>query len=246
MGSSDGISDQLAPYLRLDPGDQDRARAELEHRIDVYLRRHRSNVRFTDNVRTMLSVKCAGDEVIFRLHHLFVDAPAWVVRAMATYAESHDRDASELLYRYVEQQEHRIRERSSAGKIKLSTAGLHHNLQEIYDELNLRYFGGKVDARVTWGARRKRARPRASIKLGSYTVEERLIRLHPVLDAEDVPRYFVAWIVFHEMLHQVHEMPIVDGRRVYHTRQFRRAEQSFDRYADAVLWERTNLRRLLG
>jgi hypothetical protein len=76
-------------------------------------------------------------------------------------------------------------------------------------------------------------------------VEEALIRIHPVLDAADVPRFFVEWIVYHEMLHEIHDMPVVDGRRVYHTREFREAESRFEHYADAVLWERSNVHRLL-
>ncbi|HEY0137776.1 MAG TPA: hypothetical protein VGB85_27010, partial [Nannocystis sp.] len=86
---------------------------------------------------------------------------------------------------------------------------------------------------------------RESIKLGSYSVEEELIRIHPVMDAADVPHFFIAWIIYHEMLHEVHDMPIVDGRRVYHTPEFRRAEARFEHYAEAVLWERTQVHKLL-
>src|SRR3712207_8543596 len=44
---------------------------------------------------------------------------------------------------------------------------------------------------------------RNTIKLGSYSAIERLIRIHPTLDAEWVPRYFVSYIVYHELLHHV-------------------------------------------
>ena len=70
--------------------------------------------------------------------------------------------------------------------------------------------------------------------------------MHPVLDADDVPRHYLAWVVYHEMLHEIHDMPIVEGRRVYHTRAFRQAEAKFEQYPEAVLWERTNLHKLLN
>ena len=105
--------------------------------------------------------------------------------------------------------------------------------------------GGAIEARITWGPRAKRKPGRTSIKLGSYTVEDELIRVHPVLDAADVPRYYLAWVVYHEMQHEIHDMPVVDGRRVYHTRAFRQAEAKFEEYAEAVLWERKNLQKLL-
>ena len=66
-----------------------------------------------------------------------------------------------------------------------------------------------------------------------------------MLDASDVPQFFLEWIVYHEMLHEIHDMPVVDGRRIYHTPEFRRAEAQFEHYAESVLWERTYLHKLL-
>lgn len=231
-----------APYLARSRDEVDRQQLELARRIDAYVERGRARVVLTDNVHTMLSVKRRGDELTFRVHHLFADAPPRIVRAMADYAERHDADASELLHGYVESHERKIRAAQPRG---IDPKGHHHDLDEIFDELNAQYFAGRIDATITWGARTKRKPSRNSIKLGSYTVEDRLIRIHPVLDKAKVPRYFVAWIVYHEMLHQVHEMPIVDGRRIHHTRAFRRDEAKFEHYTAAVLWERVQLGRLL-
>ena len=66
-------------------------------------------------------------------------------------------------------------------------------------------------AAITWGARTGRPKRRNSIKMGSYSVEDRLIRIHRSLDRVFVPRFFVAWIVFHEMLHQVHDIRVKHG-----------------------------------
>jgi hypothetical protein len=224
---------------------QERARAELQDRIAAYLQRARARVVLTDNVHTMLSIKRGQGVLTFRLHHLFVGAPAPVVRAMARYAETHERESALLLRDYVDTKEALIRRREDPRPLTLDVEGRWHNLQELLDELNELYFDGAIKARITWGQRGKRRRARDSIKLGSYTVEDGLIRIHPVLDAKDVPRFFVAWIIYHEMLHEVHDMPVVDGRRVYHTPEFRRAEARFERYAEAVTWERTNLDKLL-
>ena len=75
--------------------------------------------------------------------------------------------------------------------------------------------------------------------------ECRLIRIHPVLDAEDVPRFFVASVVHHEMLHEVHGPALVDGRREDHPPAFMRDERKFEHYNDAMLWERLNAHLLL-
>ncbi|MEA2700095.1 MAG: hypothetical protein QOI66_4366, partial [Myxococcales bacterium] len=72
-----------------------------------------------------------------------------------------------------------------------------------------------------------------------------IIRIHPVLDQESVPDYFVAWIVFHEMLHGKHEVLRKDGRRRFHTKEFLAEERTFADYDRACAWEKANLDRLL-
>jgi hypothetical protein len=81
--------------------------------------------------------------------------------------------------------------------------------------------------------------------MGSYSVEDRLIRIHRSLDRAFVPRFFVAWIVFHEMLHQVHDIRVKNGRREFHSKEFLADEQQFEHYDQAKGWERRHLDALL-
>jgi hypothetical protein len=224
---------------------QERARTDLGERISAYLTKGSARVVVTDNLHTMVSIKRGHGVLTFRIHHMFLGAPPAVVRALGRYAQRQDRAAANMLRSFVDANEESIRRQTQPRPVPCDVQGRYHHLQEIFDDLNERYFDGAISARITWGPRTKRRGRRRSIKLGSYTCEDALIRIHPVLDAKDVPTFFVAWIVFHEMLHEIHDMPVVDGRRVYHTRQFRQAEASFEHYAEAVLWERTNLHKLL-
>lgn len=232
-------------FPELPPEQQEALRAELQDRLGAYLSHGRARVIITDNTRTMMSVKRGHGVYTFRLHHMFVDAPPMVLRAAVAYAQHQDGEAAELLRAFIEANEDAIRARHEPRAVAVDIEGRHHNLQAIFDELNTEYFGGAIKARITWGNRTRRKQSRASIKLGSYTVEDQLIRVHPVLDAADVPRLYLAWVIYHVMLHEIHDMPVVDGRRVYHTRAFRLAEAKFEQYAEAVLWERQNLAKLL-
>jgi hypothetical protein len=232
-------------FPELPPEQQEALRAELQDRLGAYLSHGRARVIITDNTRTMMSVKRGHAVFTFRLHHMFVDAPPMVLRSAVAYAQHQDVEAAELLRAFIDANEDAIRARHEPRTVAVDIEGRHHNLQTIFDELNAEYFGGAIKARITWGNRTRRKQSRASIKLGSYTVEDQLIRVHPVLDATDVPRFYLAWVIYHEMLHEIHDMPVVDGRRVYHTRAFRLAEAKFEQYAEAVLWERQNLTKLL-
>ena len=58
--------------------------------------------------------------------------------------------------------------------------------------------------------------------------------------------YFVAWIVFHEMLHHVHRARRgPDGRRCVHTPEFLEHERRFYAFERAQRWENENLDLLL-
>ena len=129
----------------------------------------------------------------------------------------------------------------------LRTQGQEHDLLQIFRRVNGRYFGNTHDALITWG----RASPRRSegerrtIKLGSYSAVERLIRIHPVLDRAWVPRYFVEYIVFHEMLHHVIPTSRVNGRAVLHPPEFREREREYPVFERCMAWEREHIGRLL-
>jgi hypothetical protein len=228
-------------------GAVDVARRRLERRIRAHMPGGALEVSFTDNRYTMISVRREPSRRRYRLrvHHMFADAGAGVTRALARYVCDNDAGASRLLGRFIDEHQHRVRPRRAKAKLPVVTDGACFDLREIFDDLNRRYFGGAIDARITWGARGGRRSRRTSIKMGSYSVEDRLIRIHRTLDRPFVPRYFVEWIVYHEMLHQVHAAPVVDGRRRFHTPAFCADEARFERYPEARAWERANIERIL-
>jgi hypothetical protein len=232
----------------LDPDEL--ARRRLERRIGAYLPGRRLALAVTDNRYTMISVKREKGLFRLRLHHMFLEAEPEVVRALGRYVGDNDRDSSNLLGRFIDVHQARIRRarRTRPHTITLETRGEIHDLQELYAALNQRYFAGAIEARITWGLRTPpggKRRRRNSIKMGSYSVEDKLIRLHPSLDRQFVPRYFVEWIVYHEMLHQKHDIPVVGGRRQFHTPAFLLEEAAFEHFERARRWERENLNRLL-
>lgn len=225
------------------------AESRLERRIRAHMGRGALEVTLTDNRYTMISVRRdheQGPRFRVRLHHMFADAGPQVTRALARYIGKNDSDSSRLLGDYIDANQHRVRtaRRRTRGR-SIETLGEVHDLQQIFDDLNRRYFDGSIRATITWGQRCGKPRRRNSIKMGSYSVEDELIRIHRSLDRPFVPRFFVEWIVFHEMLHQVHGAPVVNGRRQFHGKAFLEDEAKFEHYALARGWEREHLDELL-
>jgi hypothetical protein len=219
---------------------------QLEHGVSAYLPPGKVlHLRLTENRYTIISVQRGRECYRVRVHRMFAGIEPRLVRALARYVVHNDQRASALLSEFIEQNQGQIRRQPRrARRVVLRTQGRVHDLGAVYDRLNRVYFDGKLDLRITWGSARRRPAQR-SIKAGTYLVEDRLIRVHPVLDQELVPRYFLDWIVFHEMLHGKHTIHRVGGRRCFHPPEFAREEKQFPDYWRARLWEKANLDQLL-
>ena len=202
-------------------------------------------VELTDNAWTMVSYKRIAGRLRFRLHHMFAEAGDDVVRAVAGFTGRARKVHGRLIDLFIKQNRELIRSTPARAEGTLLARGRVHDLADIYDALNARHFDHKVQARIGWG-RHAPGRRRCSIKMGVYLHEQKLIRLHPALDDERVPRLFVELVVFHEMLHQVIPPSEGDsGRRCVHGREFREAERRFPGYERARAWEKANLGMLL-
>lgn len=205
-------------------------------------------VTLTDNRRTMISLERSPQLMYVRLHHMFAHADASTLHALGRYLASADRDAAQQIGQFIEQHRGSIRGRS-VRPVRLSAVGLHHNLNDIYRDVNADYFASRVEAKISWSRdqplKTRRHNPR-SIKLGSYTARDKLIRVHPALDAAFVPRFFVEYIVYHEMLHHVLPPRRTGKRRSLHGPEFQARERDFEQFEAALQWERENLARLLS
>ncbi len=200
----------------------------------------------TDNLRRMVTQTRTRGRLRVRLHMMFLGAEERVKSALVAYVVLGDRDASQVVGEFIEQNLHRIRaSRKAPGKLR--AMGQVHDLEALLHDVNQRYFAGTVsDVLITWGRKTKpRVAQRTSIKLGSYSATERLIRIHPVLDQRWVPRYFVQYIVYHELLHHLVPEARVGRRVLLHPPEFQRRERDFQQLSHALAWEQKHIDRLL-
>lgn len=220
------------------------ARQAMERRLTVAAHRP-VLLSVTDNTRHMISRTHRAGLLMVRLHHMFLDAPAVVQEALVRYLVEGERASSAVVSRYIEDNGFRIRATRPVST-PLITQGEVHDLIAVHRKVNDGYFAGAVDALITWGRRSpKPEAPRRTVKLGSYSAVERLIRVHPLLDRPWVPRYFVSYIVYHEMLHHVLPQTQGHGRRMLHPPSFIARERLFRDYERALAWEKAHIGRLL-
>jgi len=132
------------------------------------------------------------------------------------------------------------------GQLQFPHEGVHFDLREILSRVNAEYFSNRLRGyKIKWGRKRK-TRPRTTFIFASIQEEDKIIKVHPLLDAPFVPLWFMEYVIYHEVLHAfVPEEYTESGRRIVHTREFYRRERQFRFYRKARRWETENLGRFL-
>src|SRR5262249_37839281 len=163
----------------------------------------------TDNRRTILSVRPVrgSSSIDLRIHRSFGEAPDELLESVALFVllrkgSDGSRAALARLREYFTRQRAAVPPKER--RLPLEPVGASCDLRQVALELNREYFGGRLKVDITWGkasvgsAHRCHRGRTASLQLGSYSYEDRLIRIHRVLDREDVPRYVLEAVVYHE------------------------------------------------
>lgn len=202
----------------------------------------------TENRSTMLSYRRKpGGVIAIRAHRNFLEAPRAVWEAIGQWVKNpRQRRSADAVDRFIRENQPAPVARPRAAS-SLRTQGEVHDLRRLFDEVNAEHFDSSISAAITWGMAPRVTR-RRNIRLGSFAPAENLIRIHPHMDAAFVPKFFVRYVVFHEMLHA--HLGIVDGpdgRRKIHPPAFRAAERAYPDFDKAELWLKSprNLNRLL-
>lgn len=206
-------------------------------------------VRFYPYARLDHAIRIRSGKVYVRLSTICKDAPQSVLRAIAfmlvgrLFSKPVPEDYQRVYREYAcSPQVLRaldISRRKRGRKIISSARGTFHDLDKIFDKLNRDYFDARLEKpTLTWSQRRTRR------IMGHHDSAHDTIVISKTLDAHGVPEWFVAYILYHELLHIKHPARLIDGRRYYHTNAFRADERRFEHYEKAQLMlEREALQR---
>jgi hypothetical protein len=188
------------------------------------------------------AIRIKGQSVIeAQLSDLLQEAPPLVIDAIAEilitrlFRRRTSQEASECYSAWAASAAvaRRIEEirRTRGRKRLLHPQGNHFDLRTIFDDLNARFFAGRVQvAGIGWSPNRSRR------MLGHYDSSHRTITVTRWLDGRKVPRYVVEYLVYHEMLHAEFPVERRNHRRVVHSRAYREAERRFPDYERAARW----------
>lgn len=221
---------------------------ELGSRVSVRFGRARSSVLRV--VRAPRGPRGGRGELVVHMSEFFGRAPLEVRTSVARWLSAGKRARRSVreLDRWIDDELAREGRRALDPK-SLVTRGRTVDLAPLVTEVVAAEFRAEFahtpPPAITFGRVNGR-RARRTLRLGSYDPRAHLVRIHPVLDQDFVPRWFVRYIVFHELLHAA--LPVergANGRRIFHGPRFRAREAAYVDYERALEWERENIELLL-
>ena len=208
-----------------------------EQSLKDYIRKITSkpiHLTLTSNTVSMLSIREQESAIFIRLHRMFLNADSDVLEEIGAFINKKKRPTQKIK-EFIHRNKACIEERKLRA-VYSNPQGQYYNLSDIFEALNKAYFSNSVSSAITWGNKSPRHAVRKR-RLGSYQRDRDIIRINPVLDSKKVPRYFIEFIVYHEMLHAALAVESGNVRQRVHSLEFKRREQLFINYALALQWE---------
>jgi len=195
-------------------------------------------VRFRRFTSLNTRIRLRDGQILASLSDLLEGAPESVIRAIAhillakLYKKPIDA-AHNLRYKRfsssaaVTRQTELIRG-ARGSKRFFGPEGRFFNLDEVFDTLNVRFFGGLLGRpELTW------SEGIAKRSLGHYDAAHNTIVVSRVFDRPSSPRYAIEYLLYHEMLHLKHPVKMRGLRRCVHSREFKADESLFPQLKEA-------------
>lgn len=190
------------------------------------------------------TIRMRDGRLYVRLSDLLEGAPESVLEALAhillakIYRKSIEPTHAARFRRHVASRDitakaHLVRQIRGRKRI-VSAKGHVYHLEEIFDDLNHRFFHGLLARpQMTWSQVRSRQ------SLGHYDPAHNAIVVSKIFDHPLVPRCAVDYIVYHEMLHLKHPVKLRGSRRCVHGAEFQAEEKLFPHLQQAKAFLKT-------
>jgi hypothetical protein len=185
------------------------------------------------NIASLYHAWREGAELGLTMSEAFAGAPDPVIEALVKLALPYTRRAKHeavvRTYASEESFERRLVELQVAGgTYEERSRGLYFDLDDVFQRVNQLYLGDRIERpRLTWN------KLITSQEFGHYDPSSDTLMMSITLDSPRVPGYVVDHVMHHELLHKVMGSTLVNGRRVFHSREFKQAERQFHQFAEA-------------
>ena len=188
-------------------------------------------IRFRRFTSLNTTIRLREGQIHVSLSDLLEGAPESVLRAIAhiLLAKLYKKEidpartcaTSDLLSAAVVRQMELVRG-ARGNKRFTGPEGRYYHLDEVFDALNVRFFGGLLGRpELTWSEHT------AKRSLGHYDAAHNTIVVSRVFDRPSSPRYAIEYLLYHEMLHLKHPVPRTGCGAAFTPARSRRMRRGF-------------------
>lgn len=204
---------------------------ELEKKLSKSLKRKVSIDFSLDGVRRIL-IEPNGKALKLRLDPLFKEINHDYYEALVKFIQLGDEHSKSELIEYL---------RIHKNKLPVKDT---HTFQSTLNQLRNEHFPLLPPLKLVRGKEGKKGEQK-SIRLASYWAKRKEIRLHPYLEIEGVPEYYLQFLIYHELCHAqlVMSGQAKDGE--HHGPDFIKLEKKFPMIEEAIDWENHHLATFL-
>jgi hypothetical protein len=197
------------------------------------------SIRFRRFVSLNTTIRLREGQIYVSLSDILEGAPEPVIRAIAhillakLYKKPIEPGHNHRYKRFasssaVTRQTELIRS-ARGSKRYFGPEGRYYHLGEVFDSLNMRFFGGLLGRpELTWSEHM------AKRSLGHYDAAHNTIVVSRVFDRPSSPRYAIEYLLYHEMLHLKHPVKMNGTRRCVHSAAFKAEERQFPQLKEAL------------
>jgi SprT-like family protein len=189
-------------------------------------------VRFYPFANLNNTIRLREGQLKIRLSDLLEGAPDPVLKAIAhillakLYRKQIEPQHASRYRRYTNSREltekaHLVRQMRGRKNLH-GTQGSVYDLEEVFEDLNRRFFFGLMARpQLTWSNTLSRRR------LGHYDPAHNAIVISKIFDHPRIPRFAIEYLLYHEMLHLKHPVKLRGSRRCVHGHEFQEEEKLF-------------------
>lgn len=211
----------------------------LEEQLSSRLKKQ-VTIRLNRNTSTMLSV-LESSETLCRLsvHRRFLLASNEILDAVSKFV-TQKRGMPLLLKEYIQSDQDLDQSLGhSRAQTQADVAGQHFDLSKILLELEQEFFGKSLGLGISWYGSTKAIKSSQCRTLGIYDCVNKMVKINRILDDKRVPLMYLRFVIYHEIMHFLFPPKVTKkGRIQFHHQEFRRNEQLFPQFHEALEWEK--------
>jgi hypothetical protein len=196
-------------------------------------------VRFRRFTSLNTTIRLREGQIFVSLSDLLEGAPETVVHAIAhillaklykkPIAAAHSLRYKRFVSSAAVTRQTELIRHARGSKRTFGPEGRYYHLEEVFDSLNTRFFGGLLGRpELAW------SEGLAKRSLGHYDAAHNTIVVSRVFDRPSSPRYALEYLLYHEMLHLKHPVRMRGLRRCVHSREFKAEEARFPQLKEAL------------